>query len=171
MLVDSTGGKVDWSPNTLYFFANNYVDGVSRLAQNVVDISMFLAGTKDFDPKTNLMVLDSFIGRKSNFDAREFASVENKIKEKEKILKMFEKTNSEQYVKYIESNPMDATVVYIYNKQNATLNKINETANTIRRMPDMPPKERKEILENIKLTQNYIKRGMIETYKQFDVTP
>ena len=171
MLVDSTGGKVDWSPNTLYFFANNYVDGASRLAQNVVDISMSLAGTKDFDPKTNLMVLDSFIGRKSNFDAREFASVENKIKEKEKILKMFLAENPEQYVKYIESNPMDATVVYIYNKQNATLNKINETANTIRRMPDMTPKERKEILENVKLTQNYIKRGMIETYKQFDVTP
>jgi hypothetical protein len=32
-LADVTNGAIDWSPNTLYFFANNYADGPMRLAQ------------------------------------------------------------------------------------------------------------------------------------------
>ena len=174
-LVESTSGLpsgavLDISPNTLYFFANNYVDGVSRLAQNIGDIGFWLTGAKDFNPKTNLMFFDSYIGNKSNFDAREFSAVENQIKNKEKLLKQFE-SKPELYAKYIENHPLDLALVDIYNKQvGGTLNQIRAQANMIRRS-DMTPKERKEVLDNLTLAQNMIKRGLIDTFAAFDVTP
>ena len=174
-LVESTSGLpsgavLDISPNTLYFFANNYVDGVSRLAQNIGDIGFWLTGSQEFNPKTNLMFFDSYIGNKSNFDAREFSAVENQIKNKEKLLKQFE-SKPELYAKYIENHPLDLALVDIYNKQvGGTLNQIRSQANMIRRS-DMTPKERKEVLDSLTLAQNMIKRGLIDTFAAFDVTP
>jgi len=61
--------------------------------------------------------------------------------------------------------------VDIYNKQvGGTLNQIRAQANMIRRS-DMTPKERKEVLDNLTLAQNMIKRGLIDTFAAFDVTP
>lgn len=171
LLADITNGKLDVGPNTMYFFANNYIDSVSRIAHNTYNLEQTITGRKDFDPKTDLMVLDSFFGKKSNFDAREFSSVEKQIQKKAGLISMFQKSNPEQFAKYVEANPFDLVVVDIYNKQLATLNKSREQANIIRRMPGLTPKERKEILEGMTLTQNLIKRSMIDTFKQFDITP
>jgi hypothetical protein len=33
------------------------------------------------------------------------------------------------------------------------------------------PKQKKEVIDQIDLEQNYIKRGMIETFRQYGVTP
>ena len=52
----------DVSPNSLYFFANNYVDGASKVVQNANNIRLWLGDQKDFNPKTDTMLLDSFFG-------------------------------------------------------------------------------------------------------------
>jgi len=171
LLANSTNGALDIGPNTLYFFANNYIDSVSRISHNTYNLGQTITGDKNFDPKTDLMVLDSFFGKKSNFDAREFSSVEKQIQKKAGLLSMFEKSNPEQFAKYVEAHPYDPAIVEIYNKQLATLNKAREQANIIRRMPGLTPKQRKETLEDMTLTQNIIKRSMIDTFKQFDVQP
>jgi len=51
------------------------------------------------------------------------------------------------------------------------LQKSREMSNIIRRMPDMSEKDKKEILRNLTLTQNMLKRGMIDTFKAYDLTP
>ena len=170
-LANLTNGGIDWSPNTLYFFANNYLDGVTRIAQNGTNIGLTLTGQKDFDPKTDLIFLDSFIGKKSNFDAREFVRVENEIKEKSRRLKMFE-NNPEQLARYITAHPMDMALVDLYNEDiNGLIKDLRTQANDVRQMQFLTPKEKKEILDSLILSQNFVKRGLIDTYKFYGVEP
>ena len=170
-LTNKLGYPIDVSPNSMYFFANNYVDGVSRIAHDVWNISATLTGAKDFDPKTDLVVLDSFFGKKSNYDAREYAAIEDKIKDKEKILKMFE-AHPEQYIEYMTSNPMDSAIVQEFNRQNGgTLKELRHHANLIRNMEGLSMRDRHTMLKDIVLTQNLVKRGIIDMFKQYDVHP
>lgn len=168
LLANITNGAVDWSPNTMYFFANNYADGLTRLIHNSYNIGMVGTMQKDFNPKTDTLVFDSFFGAKSNFDAREFSKMENMIKDKERKLNMF-KNDPERYMEYIAAHPYDQGLVDIYNKGiNGDLKKARELANKYRAMPDLTPKERKELLDNIKEQQNLIKRHLISVFKAYE---
>ena len=168
LLANVTNGAVDWSPNTMYFFANNYADGLTRLIHNSYNIGMVGTGQKEFNPKTDTLAFDSFFGAKSNFDAREFSKIENQIKDKERRLNMF-KNDPERYMEYVTANPLDQSIVDMYNKGvNGDLKKARELANQYRAMPGLTPKERKELLDNIKEQQNLIKRNLITSFKAFD---
>ena len=170
-LADVTNGAVDWSPNTMYFFANNYGDGLMRIAQTSMNLSLFAAGEKAFNPKTDSVLFDSFFGSASNFDAKQFSSIENQIKDKERKLKMFE-SNPEQYAKYVEANPMDEYLVKMYNEGvNGRLKQYREEANAVRKMPDLSPKDRTDALKNIVQMQNFEKRHMIDAFEAFDIKP
>ena len=111
------------------------------------------------------------MGSKSNFDAREFAKVENEIKEKSRRLKMFE-NNPEQLARYITANPMDMTLVDLYNEDiNGLIKDLRTQANDIRQMQFLTPKEKKSVLDSLILSQNFVKRGLIDTYKFYGVEP
>ena len=171
LLANITDGAVDWSPNTMYFFANNYADGLTRMVHSTYNLGLLAAGEKDFNPKTDTLVFDSFFGAPSNFDARQFSSVENQIKEKERVLNMF-KNDPEKYVDYISEHPLDQGIVDIYNKGvNGDLKKLREMANKYRAMPGLTPKERKEYLDNIKEQQNLVKRNLINMFEAYDIKP
>lgn len=165
-MADNWG--VDASPNSLYFFANNYMDGLTRIMQNGYGLGLTLAGQKDFDAKRDLFILESFISTKSNVDQREFAKMEDSIREKERKLKMF-KTNPEKYADYVSEHPFDTSLVRMYNQQvNGRLNDLRERANKIRRMPGLSPKDRKALLEPIKEEQNVIKRNITHNVNIID---
>jgi len=170
-LADVTNGAIDWSPNTLYFFANNYADGPMRLAQTGMNLSLLAAGEKAFNPKTDTVLFDSFFGSASNYDAKQFSAIEKQIKDMERKLKMFE-SNPEQYAKYVEANPMDEYLVKMYNEGvNGRLKEYREEANAIRKMPDLSPKDRNDALKNIVQMQNFEKRHMIDAFEAFDIKP
>jgi hypothetical protein len=171
MLANITNGDVDISPNTMYFFANNYANGLTRLVHNSYNIGLVGAGEKEFNPKTDTLLFDSFFGAKSNFDAREFSKVENQIKDMERKLNMF-KTDPVRYMDYITENPFEQGIVDMYNKAiNGDLKKTRELANQYRRMSDLSPKERKELLDNVKEQQNLIKRNLVEMFSTYDIKP
>jgi hypothetical protein len=170
-LADVTNGAIDWSPNTLYFFANNYADGPMRIAQTGMNLSLLAAGEKAFNPKTDTVLFDSFFGSASNYDAKQFSNIEKQIKDKERKLKMFE-SNPEQFAKYVEANPMDDYLVKMYNEGvNGRLKEYREEANRVRKMPDLSPKERNDALKNIVQMQNFEKRHMIDAFEAFDIKP
>ena len=168
MLANITNGAVDFSPNTMYFFANNYADGLTRLIHNSYNIGMVGTGQKEFNPKTDTLAFDMFFGAKSNFDAREFSKVENQIKDKERKLNMF-KNDPERYMEYVAAHPFDQGIVDMYNKGvNGDLKKVRELANKYRAMPGLSPKERKELLDNVKEQQNLIKRHLISVFGAYE---
>jgi len=171
ILADVTNGAIDWSPNTLYFFANNYADGPMRIAQTGMNMSLLVTGEKAFNPKTDTVLFDSFFGSASNFDAKQFSNIEKQIKEKERRLNMFE-SNPEQFARYVEANPMDEYLVKMYNEGvNGRLKEYRVEANAVRKMPDLSPKERNDALKNIVQMQNFEKRHMIDAFEAFDIKP
>jgi hypothetical protein len=171
MLANITDGAVDFSPNTMYFFANNYADGLSRLVHNSYNIGLVGAGEKEFNPKTDTLLFDSFFGVKSNYDARQFSKVENQIKDMERKLNMF-KDNPEKYAEYVADHPLDQGIVDIYNKGvNGDLKEVRALANSYRAQPGLTAKERKDLLENVKEQQNLIKRHLISVFEAYDIKP
>jgi hypothetical protein len=170
-LANTTTGSIDASPNTLYFFANNYVDGLSRLFLNTpYNLGLALAGQKDFDIKRDAFVFDSFIGKAANFDARQFSSTERQIRDMERKINMF-KTDPSAYADYLDANPMAKTTVAMFNKRVAQLNKATAISKKIRLDSTLTPKERKEALEESKLNENAIRRNIVEGFKDYDVHP
>jgi hypothetical protein len=168
LLAEVTGGAIDWSPNTMYFFANNYADGLTRIAHNGYGAGLTVAGQKDFDPKRDLLVLESFLSTKSNIDSRQFAKVGQEVLEKEKRINMFKSSNPESYVDYVLAHPYDEAMIDTYNKLTAgDLKQLQEDANVIRRMPGLSPKERKDLLEENKYIQNMLKSSIVSTIDMF----
>ena len=167
-LYDTTNGAVDWSPNTMFFFANNYMDGIARLASGTMNIAMVATDDKNFNPKNDTLFFDSFFGTPSNVDAREFAKAEEKILDIKKKLDSMKEFRPEQYAKYVEKNPMHPFVVDSYNvKVNQVLRDLRRDANIYRRMPGLTPKERTDIVKNYVSMQNLVKRDILNTLEAY----
>ena len=168
LLANITNGGIDWSPNTMYFFANNYADGLTRIAQNGYGIGLTVTGQKDFDAKRDLIIFESFLSNKSNVDSRQFGKVEQEVLEKQKIINMFKQSNPEKYIDYVMEHPYDEAMIEAFNKMaGGDLKKLREDANTIRRMPGLTPKDRKDMLEMNKLTQNLLKSSIVSSIEMF----
>lgn len=168
MLFEASAGETDITPNTLYFFANSYLDGVSRIAQ-----LMYNSGTKeerDFSPRTDLPMLSSFFGAKSNVDAREFGKMENKIKEIDKKLATFDKdiVNPEVGMAYEDKYPVYRDIVDIYKDHKKQLDILRKEANEIRTDQSLFIRDRQDLLRENIILQNVIKREMIEQVKAYD---
>lgn len=172
-VFELTGGKIDWSPSTLYFFANNYVDGASRAVSTTYNVSQIMAGNKEFDPRTDTFFLDSYLKAPSNYDAIEFSKAENKIKEIEKTLNSIKGTPA--YADYLAENPMDKRIVDFYNKTvNGNLRNLRTRANEVRRNTSLSISERQDQLQLLIKQQNQIKsafttaiRGLSDDFASF----
>lgn len=170
VLADSTNGGIDWSPNTIYFLANSYLDGISKVGELGYGTLDMMRGNKSFEAKTDLPFVGSFIGAKSNYDSREFTKVENQIKEMERRLNMFA-SNPAQYAEYLAANPFAEVLVEQYNENvNGRLKDIRTDLNEYRKMK-IPAKDRKDIINALTLEQNIIKRQMIEEFKAYGIKP
>jgi hypothetical protein len=164
-LFNATNGAVDWSPNTIYFFASNYVDGIAKALTGTVNLGLTVTGQKDFDLKNDTLFLNSFFGSKSNVDAREFSKVENQIKSIEKRVNAL-KDKPEQFEQYMNENPTDYYLVQFYNQQiNGSLKTLRTQANQIRVNKDMNIRERKERLDEIIKMENLVKRQLLNNFE------
>jgi hypothetical protein len=167
-LFDATNGGIDVTPNTLYFWASNYLDGLSKVISTGYGLKLFASGEKDFNPKTDTFVFDSFFGAPSNIDSKEFTTIENKIKNMERRLNTL-KQDPPRYAEYLKDNPNNQAIVDFYNKQvGGNLNQIRKTLNDIRVMRDKTPKEKTDMLKNLMPAQNFLKRNLIDVFNQFE---
>jgi hypothetical protein len=165
--------SMDTAPNVLYFFANNYFDGVSRLLfENPTNMALWLSGEKEFSWKTDTGVLNSFIGSKSNFDARMWSKIEDDLKDRQRIVNMLKDNNPVKYAEYLAAHPLDQMLVDMYNKDvNGHLRDLRAQANEFRAMPGLSPKDRKVIVDSIVMQQNLEKFRLVQMYKAMGVEP
>jgi hypothetical protein len=171
-LAETTNGGINWSPNTMYFFANNYADGVSNLVNSPISVGMWLSGKKDFNSHTDTMFLDSFFGTRSNFDARQWSKVEADLKDRGEKVKMFKESNPVQYAKYLASHPLDQMLSKMYDDDvNGRLKNLRAEANKWRTMQGLDTKTRTMLVKNAVLQQNLEKARLINLYKAFGVKP
>jgi len=162
----NTGGEWSPSPNTLYFFANSYLDGVSRIAQQ--QYNMQISSERDFNPKNDLPLFGSFFGAKSNVDSREFGKAEEKILEISKILNTIKKAAPDVAAVYFSKHPMHQVLVDSYNDKKTDLDALRQEANKIREMQGLPMKDRQEILRINIFQQNMLKRRLLDQFQAYD---
>ena len=166
-LFKATKGAVDWSPNTMYFFANNYADGAARGLSSVYNMGLFMMGKKDFDLKNDALVFSSFIGTKSNIDAREFSKAENHIKDLAKRIHALE-SNPTLFREFAKENPDDFALVSVYNNQvNGSLRNLRKEANRLRADGELSPRERKEKVDAVIRMENVVKRQILDAFKNY----
>lgn len=165
-------GIANIQPQTLFFFANNYADGVSRLIHNSYGVSLWATGNKDFDAKRDLFVLDSFIGKRSSVDARQLASVEKEINSLREEFNMYKNTgNYEGMQKFIERNPNAPALIQYYNMMsNGELRNVRERLNRIS-SSDLPPNQRQKLRESDEKLRDMYARNMVEYAKMMGVEP
>ena len=170
-IAQQTNGLIDWSPNSMYFLANSYADGVSRIAETGYGLTDLAQGRKEFNAKTDLPLANSFFGTRSNVDSREFSSVEKQILAKEQRINMF-KGDPQATMKYQMEFPMDEMIVKQFNTMvNGELKRLRTEAKNFRLMEGISPKERESIVKMITLQQNLIKHNIIETFKAYNIKP
>jgi len=171
-LVRTTNGDINISPNTLYFFFNNYADGASNLVNSPINIALWMSGKKDFNAHTDTMFLDSFFGTRSNFDARQWSSIEEDLKRRDATIKMFKASDPEQYAKYLAKNPLDKMLATMYNGDvNGHLKDLRAQANKWRTIQGLDIKTRTALVKNAVLQENLEKARLVSMYKALGVKP
>jgi hypothetical protein len=166
-LFENTDGKVDVSPDIMHFFASSYMNGISLLGQNLENAALLAAGDKEFNAKTDTIILNSFIGTRSDYYSREFNRVEEKIKEKKQILGGFDTLN--KYNDYLARHPNDEGLVQEYEQDvNGELKGLRSERKRIANDRTISNVERTQQLKDNKLAQQYVKAQFIAKYKLFD---
>jgi len=67
---------------------------------------------------------------------------------------------------------MHPAVVDAYNQQvNQPLRDLREQANMYRRMQELSPKERTELVKNVVQMQNLVKRNILDMFEAYDIKP
>jgi len=65
-------------------------------------------------------------------------------------------------------HPYDEAMIETFNKMTGgDLKKLQKDANTIRRMPGLTPKDRAQMLEMNKFTQNLLKSSIVSSIEMF----
>ncbi len=172
LLYNMSDGKIDVSPNTMYFFANNYLDGVSRLASWSYNTAHTIAGNRDFDFKTDTLLLDAYLKAPSNYDARQFSEVEKEIKDLERRYRAYTSSgDAERIADYFQEHPYDKSVIDYYNKFNGQLNKLRELANKTRTNTNLTIKERQDQVRVLIDNQNKLKSAFVQSVAAYGIEP
>ena len=170
-LFKVTDGAVSWSPNTMYFFANSYIDGIARFGEITYALAGVSKEEKQFNPKTDLPLFGSFFGAKTNVDAREYGNMESRIKEMDKRIYTLDQQYPEQAARYDAEHPFDRVIVEIYKKRQGELNKLRKEATDIRTDRYLSPKNKEEMIKILTLEQNVIKHELVEDFKAYGMKP
>jgi hypothetical protein len=174
-LFDSSAGAIDFSPNSIYFLANSYMDGPARIIESTTN-GMYLASgqAEEKDAIARMKgtpFIGSFIGSAPNVDSREFSSIENQIKDKQKIYTQAQ-LNPEVEAKYVDKNPLDPEIIDYYNHVvNGRLKELRSQANQIKLMQGVSPKDRASMLKEINKEQNLVKYDLVQQFKSYGMKP
>jgi hypothetical protein len=169
-ILDTFG--IDVSPNALYFISNSYIDGPARVVDLFVNSAYLMADQKEFNAKTDIPFIGSFIGAAPNVDGREFNSITEQVEKMAGRLNMLEKANPDEYLKYLDKNPLHEEIVEFFDKNIGELNKLRKETNVVRIEPGMSPKERTQLIRELNQEQNLIKYDLIQQFKAYyDLKP
>jgi hypothetical protein len=169
-ILDTFG--IDVSPNSLYFIANSYADGPMRVVDLLVNSTNLAMDQKEFNAKTDIPFIGSFIGAAPNVDGREFNSITEQVEKMAGRMNMLEKANPDEYVKYLDKNPLHEEIVEFFDKNIGTLNKLRKETNQVRVEPGLSPKERTQLIRELNQEQNLLKYDLIQQFKAYyDLKP
>jgi len=166
-LYDQSEGKVDIHPQSMQFFANNYVAGIATLTHAVTGTAQTLAGQKDFDLKTDLPVFGSLLGHAADADARQYNDTSNEIQNiKTRLSTLMNTNNQAAYSKFVAEHPSAPMLVKQYDLLTNRMNKYNRMLNDVR-ASDMTPKERKQRVDDLRSMRSLYMKQLNDSYELY----
>jgi DNA-binding phage protein len=166
-----TKGYLDWSPNTMYFFTNSYLDGLARVGELFYSWSNIEAGEKEFNAKTDAALFGSFFGAKTNVDSREYGEIEKRIKDLDKRLYTLDERAPDKAAEFDVENPLARGLVDAYKERQGELSKLRAEANEIRRDRNLSEKDRRALVRISIMEQNLLKHEMVQDFKAYGEKP
>jgi hypothetical protein len=164
-MFEKSLGSIDVSPNTLYFFANSYLDGLAKVGEVLYSWVNLDRGEKTFNIKTDVPLIGSFFGAKTNVDSREYGEIEKQILKIDKRMNTLDQRDPARLAEYEAKNPLHGMLVDAYRSRQGELNRLRAEAREIRTMPGLSPKTRDELLRISTMQQNVLKYQMVQDFK------
>jgi hypothetical protein len=168
-LYESTG--FEFGPNEMYFFASAYIDALAKVGSAGWNMwTLGVAGGEDNRSgmerlKQDSVVLSSFIGTRSDYDARMWGKIEKDLDKRADRLKELEAANIEAYYEHLADNPLDKFLVDQYNKDaNGELKKLRSEAKAIRRSSMYDFATKRELLEANRTMASLLKMQLVDMY-------
>jgi len=166
---EATLGKYEPDPNVIRYVLTSYVDGAAAMSADIYNLWLtFGTDKKDFDPKTDTVFFDNFVGNKIS---PSFVKFEKANAELEAFKKRYDSfivdPDSANTRRFLEKYPDAPAIVGIYNRQLSTLRQFRE-ATTFGEIYVDTPKERKDYKKEMnKVRDVYMDQvsALYETYK------
>jgi hypothetical protein len=168
MVVEATDGRIQREPNEYRYLATAYFDGLASFGADVVNVGLLAKGAKDFDPKTDLLVLDSFIGNKISPSLITFKKAEERLE----VLKRGYDTainspNPRLQESFLKNNPNAPGIVALYNRQVANMREFR-AATTVGEVYAETPRERKEYKKEMNKIRDVYMEQVNSLYKTYE---
>jgi hypothetical protein len=157
-----------FGPNEMYFFASAYVDALSKFG--VAGWNLFRVGAEGDRGfmervKQDSLLFSSFVGTRSDYDARTWSKIEKDLKARSDMLNELEKANITAYYEHLADNPLDEFLTVQYNKDaNGELKKLRSEGQEIRINTDYDYATKRAMLEMNRAEQTLLKQQLIDMY-------
>ena len=170
-IQEATGLRIQ--PTELAFLAGSYFDGVSEVASWANSMGDLYYTDRPFDPKTDTLVLNRFIGAPSRVDPKNFFKVQRQANDAAEIINSYKNTNPEKYFKYIADNPNAYWLANIHNNVvNGELKDVREQINMVRANNSYTPLMKKQSLKQLYDRRDHIMYLTVDYYNRaLDVEP
>jgi hypothetical protein len=132
MMNKTAGFDIPWNlkPEILNYLVGSYFDAGGSFINSVRNLKDLIAGNKDFDIKTDVPVISSFIGKRSSVDANKFSDIRADMERRVANLSAFE--DRAEFDAYIRAHPQDYFITKLYtNLINGPLKEIQTQENQI----------------------------------------
>lgn len=167
-LYESSG--FEFGPNEMYFYASAYMDALAKAGSAGWNLWYLALGGEDNRTamerwKQDSLVLSSFIGTRSDYDARMWSKIEKDLEKRRDRLNELEDANIEAYYDHLAENPLDEFLVKQFNKDaNGELKKLRGEAKAIRRSSEYDFATKRELLAQNRTMASLLKMQLVDLY-------
>lgn len=165
-LADVTNQSVALEPSEAKFLLSTFIDAGAAMAADFYDLSDLFAGRRDFDPKQDLLIFDSFFGTKIDKDVSNYQEVRNKVERFRQGYTNAANSPREGAInRFVEEYPNAGGIAWRYNQLINDMNQYNKNLSTrLARAED--PRERQRIEDEARKTRRLQMRRIINMYEQ-----
>jgi hypothetical protein len=153
-------------PQELAFLVSSYGDGMGELASWSYDLGSLYQTDRPFNPKSDTIVLNRFIGSPSRIDPKEFYKANQESQKFIQKLNEYKNTDSIKYNTYVYTHPEALYFEFLYNTAtNGPLKDVQEQINFARANQEYSPNTRELELARLYKERDHLMYLTVQQYK------
>ena len=167
LIRDISMGEYRPEPNEIRYVATSYLDGIAALSADFYSWNLLASGAKDLDVKTDLVVVDNFIGNKIRPSMPKFQEANKELQDfKEKYNSFVNDPDPARAAEFRAKYPNADAIVLLYNRHTSNMSQFREITNYEEVHADSP-RERKRIKEKNDVSRDVLMDQVTALYETF----